>query len=69
VAWLLHRFYKPARGSALARMGSEPLLSAHLLRRFAVRNNTFLAHVRFGACGSCSKPLWLRRTTIGIIQV
>lgn len=45
MAWLLQRSYKPPKGSALARMGSEPLLSAYLLRRFAALNRTFLAHV------------------------
>jgi hypothetical protein len=45
VAWLLQRLYKPPKGSALARMGSEPLLSAYLLRRFAALRSMSPAHV------------------------
>jgi hypothetical protein len=45
VAWLLQGPYKPSKGSVFTRMGSKPLLSAYLLRRFAALNNTSLAHV------------------------
>jgi hypothetical protein len=45
VAWLLQPSYKRPKGSVFARMGSEPLLSAYLLRRFAALKSTSLAHV------------------------
>src|SRR5262249_5943352 len=37
--------YKRSKGSVQKRMGSEPLLSAYLPRRFAALNSTSLAHV------------------------
>jgi hypothetical protein len=46
VAWLLQPPYKRSKGSALVRMGSEPLLSAYFTpRRFAALKRTSLAHV------------------------
>lgn len=68
VAWLLQRAYTSPKRSVKTRMGSEPLPSAYLLRRFAALNRTSRAHVT-GLASSASAAVCICSRSASVIGI